>query len=312
VPRRSGRASNLEGFLVVDKEAGMTSHDVVGILRRQLGERRVGHAGTLDPDATGVLVVAVGRATRLMRFLVGADKEYTGTIVLGTSTSTLDSSGEVTGTFSMSHVSLSDVQNAAAGLVGHTLQIPPMVSAIKIDGRRLYELARAGEEVDRAPRPIEVLRFEVEATDEPNAFGFVVECSSGTYVRSLVADLGTALDGGAHLKGLRRARVGTFDLVDAVDARGVGPADLRPSVGLLSSLERREVSGQVLEFVLHGRVLDDALINASGTGPFVLLDEANSLVAVYERHGDSSVKPVLVYAAAPSGGTSAEPTPVVE
>ena len=290
----------------------MTSHDVVGILRRQLGERRVGHAGTLDPDATGVLVAAVGRATRLMRFVVGADKEYTGTIVLGTSTSTLDSSGEVTGTFLMSHVTLSDVRGATAELVGHTLQIPPMVSAIKVDGRRLYELARAGEDVDRAPRPIEVLRFEVEGTGEPNVFGFVVECSSGTYVRSLVADLGTALGGGAHLKGLRRTRVGAFDLADALDPRRVGPDDLRPSIGLLSAPERREVAGEVLEFVLHGRVLDAAVINAVGTGPFVLLDEVGELVAVYERHGDSSVKPILVYAAAPSGGASAEPTPAGE
>jgi len=290
----------------------MTSHDVVGILRRQLGERRVGHAGTLDPDATGVLVIAVGRATRLMRFVVGADKEYTGTIVLGTSTSTLDSSGEVTGTFEMSQVTLADVRSAAANLVGRSEQIPPMVSAIKIDGRRLYELARAGEEVARTPRPIEVLRFEVEETDEPNAFGFVVECTSGTYVRSLVADLGTALGGGAHLKGLRRTRVGAFDLIDAADARRVGREDLRPSVGLVSALERRQVSGEVLEFVLHGRVLDAAVIEAVGGGPFVLLDEAGELLAVYERHGDSSVKPILVYPVAPSGGAPAEPTPASE
>jgi tRNA pseudouridine55 synthase len=311
VPRRS-RASNLNGFLVVDKEAGMTSHDVVGILRRQLGERRVGHAGTLDPDATGVLIAAVGRATRLMRFVVGADKEYTGTIVLGTSTSTLDSSGEVTGTFQMRHVTLADVQGAAARFLGRSEQIPPMVSAIKIDGRRLYELARAGEEVDRPPRPIEVLRFEVEARDEPNAFGFVVECSSGTYVRSLVADLGAALGGGAHLHGLRRTRVGAFGLKGALDARRAGPEDLRPSVGLLAAFECRAVSDEVLDFVLHGRVLDAAVIDAAGTGPFVLLDEAGELVAVYERHGDSSVKPVLVYAAAPSGGAPAEPTPAGE
>jgi tRNA pseudouridine55 synthase len=312
VSRRSRQASDLDGFLVVDKEAGMTSHDVVGILRRQLGERRVGHAGTLDPDATGVLVVAVGRATRLMRFVVGADKEYTGTIVLGTSTSSLDSSGEVTGTFEMSHVTLADVQSAAARLVGRGEQIPPMVSAIKIDGKRLYELARAGEEVDRTPRQIEVLRFDVEATDEPNAFGFAVECSSGTYVRSLVDDLGTALGGGAHLKGLRRTRVGAFELGEAKDARRVGREDLRPAVGLVSSLERREVAAEVLEFVLHGRVLDEAVIEATGSGPFVLVDAAGELAAVYERHGNSSVKPILVYPVAPSGGTPAEPTPVSE
>jgi tRNA pseudouridine55 synthase len=308
VPRRSRRASDLDGFLVVDKEAGMTSHDVVGVLRRQLGERRVGHAGTLDPDATGVLVVAVGRATRLMRFVVGADKAYSGTIVLGTSTSTLDSSGEVTGTFEMGHVTVSDVRSAAAELVGRGEQIPPMVSAIKIEGKRLYELARAGEEVDRAPRPIEVLRFDVEESEEPNAFGFIVECSSGTYVRSLVADLGTSLGGGAHLRGLRRTRVGAFDLADALDARRVSANDLRPSVGLLADLEQREINGELLEFVLHGRVLESAVINAVGTGPFVLLDPAGELVAIYERHGASRVKPILVYAVAPTGGAAPEPT----
>jgi tRNA pseudouridine55 synthase len=212
----------------------------------------------------------------------------------------------------MSHVTLAEVQGAAASFLGRTEQIPPMVSAIKVDGRRLYELARAGEEIDRKARPIEVLRFEVEARDEPYAFGFVVECSSGTYVRSLVADLGTALGGGAHLRGLRRTRVGAFDLTGAVDARRAGPEDLRPSVGLLATLGRREVSGEVLEFVLHGRVLDAAELDAVGTGPFVLLDEAGELVAVYERHGDSSVKPILVYAAVPSGGAPAEPTPAGE
>jgi tRNA pseudouridine55 synthase len=286
----------------------MTSHDVVAILRRQLGERRVGHAGTLDPDATGVLVVAVGRATRLMRFVVGAGKEYTGSIVLGTSTATLDSSGEVTGVFPMSHVTLSDVRGAAGELVGRTEQIPPMVSAIKVDGKRLYELARAGEEVDRAPRSIEVRRFDVEGTDEANVFGFTVECSSGTYVRSLVADLGLALGGGAHLRGLRRTRVGAFALADAVDARHVGAEHVRPSVGLLAAFEHQEVAGDVLEFVLHGRVLDAAVINATGAGPFVLIDQAGELVAVYERHGDSGTKPILVYAATPASGATAEPT----
>lgn len=304
MPRRSRSASDLDGFLVVDKEAGMTSHDVVGILRRRLGERRVGHAGTLDPDATGVLVVAVGRATRLMRFIVGADKEYRGSIVLGVATSTLDSSGEVTGTFEMGHVTVSDVQGAAASFLGHSEQIPPMVSAIKVDGVRLYELARAGEEVERAPRRVEVGRFDVAQTAERGVFEFMIECSSGTYVRSLVADLGTSLGGGAHLRGLRRTRVGAFDLAHAVAARLVVAEDLQPSVGLLAPLLQREVAGEVLEFVLHGRVLDAEVIDASGTGPFVLLDPAGELVAVYERVDDSRVKPIIVYAVAPTGGSS--------
>jgi tRNA pseudouridine55 synthase len=312
VPRRSRRASTLDGFLVVDKEAGMTSHDVVSIIRRQLGERRVGHAGTLDPDATGVLVVAVGRATRLMRFVVGADKEYTGTIVLGVATSTLDASGEAIATFPMDHLTLADVRGAASRLVGYSEQIPPMVSAIKIGGKRLYELARAGEEVDRAPRAIEVSKFEVDATTESGAFGFVVECSSGTYVRSLVADLGTALGGGAHLRELRRTRVGAFDLAQAVDAREVSPDDLRPAIELVAGLECREVTDETLEFVLHGRVLDASVIGAAGKGPFVLLSGFGELVAVYERIDDRRVKPVLVYAGAPDGGATATSAPMGE
>jgi tRNA pseudouridine55 synthase len=265
----------------------------------------VGHAGTLDPDATGVLVVAVGRATRLMRFVVGADKTYTGTIVLGTATSTLDASGEVVATFSMDHVTLDDVARAASRMVGHSEQIPPMVSAIKVDGKRLYELARAGEEVDRVPRPIEVFRFDVDATTGPGEFGFVVECSSGTYVRSLVADVGTALGGGAHLRDLRRTRVGAFDLTLARNAREVGPDDLRPAVELVSGLERLEVTDQTLDFVLHGRVLDASVLGSVGLGPFVLQSGSGELVAVYELIDDARVKPVLVYAGAPDGDASA-------
>jgi tRNA pseudouridine55 synthase len=302
VPRRSRRAGTLDGFLVVDKAAGMTSHDVVGVIRRCLDERRVGHAGTLDPDATGVLVVAVGRATRLMRFVVGADKEYRGTIVLGVATTTLDASGEVVGTFEMDEVTPADVESAARSFLGHSEQIPPMVSAIKIDGKRLYELARAGEEVERAPRPIEVTRFDVCAASEPGEYEFVVECSSGTYVRSLVADLGAALGGGAHLRGLRRTRVGAFDLAGAVVAAEVSGADLRPVGELVAALERRELDALTLQLVLHGRVLDASVLDATGPGPFALFSGSGELIAIYEFIDDASLKPLLVYAASPNGG----------
>ncbi len=157
------------GLVVIDKEAGWTSHDVVARCRRLFGQRRVGHAGTLDPDATGVLLVGLGRATRLMRFLTALPKTYVAEIVLGTATSTLDASGEVVGEWDMSDVTLEQVRAAAADLTGAIEQIPPMVSAVKIGGRRLHELARQGIEVERPPRAVHVYRFDVER--DPGAPG---------------------------------------------------------------------------------------------------------------------------------------------
>src|SRR5258706_13153510 len=157
----------VEGLVVVDKPAGMTSHDVVARLRRIYGLRRVGHAGTLDPDATGVLLVGVGKATRLLRFLTALGKTYTAEIVLGTSTSTLDAAGEVTGSFDMAGVTVDMAQRAAAEhLTGSILQIPPMVSAVRVDGKRLHELARAGIEIERDARPVTVYSFVIAGSDD--------------------------------------------------------------------------------------------------------------------------------------------------
>ncbi len=182
---------SVNGLVVIDKEAGWTSHDVVARCRRIYGQRRVGHAGTLDPDATGVLLVGLGRATRLLRFLQALPKTYVADIVLGVATSTLDASGDVTGTYDMSEVTPAQVQSAAEGLTGDIEQVPPMVSAIKIGGKRLHELARQGIEVDRPARPVSVYRFDVQADPErPNVYRAEIECSSGTYIRVLAQDLG--------------------------------------------------------------------------------------------------------------------------
>src|SRR5438874_9260 len=197
----------VDGLVVVDKPAGMTSHDVVARCRRIFGQRRVGHGGTLDPDATGVLLVVLGRATRLVRFVSELPKAYVGEIVLGTATSTLDAAGEVTGTWDMASVGLEDVRAAAARFVGEIDQVPPMVSAVKVGGRRLHELARAGVEVEREPRRVTIHSLAVAPTDESGVFRLAVNCSSGTYIRSVAADLGTALGGGAHLRNLRRIAV---------------------------------------------------------------------------------------------------------
>ena len=209
-------ATLTDGLVVVDKPAGLTSHDVVGKLRKCYGQRRVGHAGTLDPDATGVLLVGLGRATRLLRFLQETTKTYRARIVFGVATDTLDASGGVLERTSMS-LTRPQVEQATRAFVGESKQVPPMVSAIKVDGKRLYALARKGEEVERAARPIRIDRIEVEAF-EPGAYPeatVVLDCSSGTYVRSLAADLGVALGGCAHLGELRRLRVGSFDISEA-------------------------------------------------------------------------------------------------
>ncbi len=298
-----------EGFVVVDKPAGCTSHDVVATVRRALRERRVGHGGTLDPDAEGVLVVAVGRATRLLRFVTDLDKTYTGEVVLGTATTTLDSSGTVTATVDMSGISLDDVAAAAATMTGTLDQIPPMVSAIRVGGKRLYELARVGEEVERAPRKVTVSRFDVGPGPEPGVFAIEVACSSGTYVRSLAADLGSALGGVAHLRRLVRTRVGGFTREAAIAPETVTEGTLRRPVELIGHLDAVEVTAEVIGMVEHGRVLDDDTLGVFGSGPWAITS-GGRLLGVYERHGAGRAKPMMIYSGADdrSPGSSAPST----
>ena len=304
------RSSGLEGALVVNKPSGCTSHDVVGSVRRALGERRVGHGGTLDPDATGVLVLAVGPATRLLRYVSDLDKTYTAEVVLGTATSTLDASGEVTERVDMTGVTLADVTAAARSLTGVIQQVPPMVSAIKVGGKRLYELAREGIEVDRAPRSVTVSRFDVAPGPDPGTVAISVDCSSGTYVRSLAADLGAALGGVAHLRELVRTRIGPFSLGDACRLDEVDVARLGAPTDLVRHLGRVEVAPAVATMVVHGRVLDRATLGADGDGPWVVT-ASGRLLAIYEAHRHDLVKPQLVYAplpgdqSAPAAGATA-------
>jgi tRNA pseudouridine55 synthase len=293
--RRSGGPI---GLLVVDKEPGWTSHDVVACCRRVFGERRVGHAGTLDPDATGVLLVGLGRFTRLLRFLSSEEKSYEAEIVLGTTTTTLDSSGTVVGRWDMSGVTLADVREAAAHLTGEIEQIPPMVSAVKVAGRRLHELARAGVEVERVPRVVSVRRFAVNPAPEPSVFRIAVDCSPGTYVRVLAADLGEALGGGAHLRQLRRTRVGRFS---EVDARRVGELrldNLITPATALGHLAQVRVEPQVAHQVSHGLALDRVALGAPGDGPWALVDDDAQLLAVYEGTDTHRMVAVCVLAAA--------------
>jgi tRNA pseudouridine55 synthase len=273
--------------VVVDKEAGVTSHDVVDRLRRRFGERRIGHAGTLDPPATGVLVCGVGRATRLLPFVAGATKAYTGEIVLGIATTTLDDTGEVVARVPMD-VGPDEIRAAAAALTGEIEQVPPMVSAVRVAGRRLHELAREGQEVERDPRPVMVHRFDVEPTADPAVWQAVVECSSGTYVRSLAADLGGSLGGVAHLRRLRRTAVGSFI---AAEAQPVDVAPLAPVETAVRNLPRIDVDETTAGRVGHGAQLDPSLM--AGSPPWAVFGPDGALLAVYEPHRDAT-KPVVV------------------
>lgn len=287
-----GSGGGPDGVAVVDKAPGWTSHDVVAKARGILGTRKVGHAGTLDPDATGVLVLGVGRATRLLRFLQLLPKVYEAEIVLGVETTTLDASGDVTATHDMGAVRLAAVQAAAATLTGDIMQVPPMVSALKVGGRRLHELAREGVEVDRDPRPVHVARFEVSATGDPAVFRAEVECSSGTYVRSLAADLGHALGGGAHLRSLRRTAVGRFTLEEAFPVESVELIGMHEA---MRGFPRVVVGDDVAAKVTVGAVLSPEQLPTDGPPPWAVIDSGGALLAVYELHRDGHRrKPAVV------------------
>ncbi|HEX5950278.1 MAG TPA: tRNA pseudouridine(55) synthase TruB [Actinomycetota bacterium] len=277
-----------DGLVLVDKPQGMTSHDVVDAVRRTMGIRKVGHAGTLDPMATGLLLVGVGRATRLLRFLGGLPKTYEGTGVLGVETTTLDAEGEVTRSSPVA-VSREALEAAAAALVGDSLQRPPAYSAVKVGGRRLYEAARRGERLEAEPRPIRVDAFRIVDLEGPS-FGFVVTCSGGTYVRVLVADVGAAVGCGAHLSRLRRTAIGPFRVTDAAPPVEPGPplpperavAHL-PRVDLEEPAEARAAS--------NGSILAPAGIE----GPYAVHGPDGRLIGVWRDVG-AKARPEMVLA----------------
>lgn len=286
----------VHGLAVVDKPLGVTSHDVVAVLRRRFGERRVGHAGTLDPGATGVLVVGIGSVTRLLRYVTDGAKRYTGQVVLGAETDSLDADGVVVATHEMEPVDLDDVRRVVgAHLLGPIEQVPPMVSALKVDGRRLHELAREGIEVERAPRPVTVYRFDVLASAVPadangaTVLDIDVACSAGTYVRTLAADLGRLLGGGAHLRNLRRTAVGPF----TIDEAG-GPDDctLLDPIEAVRALDAVHVDDDTAALIANGRVLDAP----AGDGPWAMLASDGRVMAVYETFRGGQAKPSVVIA----------------
>jgi tRNA pseudouridine55 synthase len=284
------RPPTVHGLAIIDKPAGVTSHDVVNQLRKILGERRIGHAGTLDPDATGVLLVGVGYVTRLMQFLSGMDKTYTAEVVFGTETNTLDSAGVVTATHDMPNLNIEKIREAAAKLTGQIMQVPPMVSALRVDGRRLHELEREGIVVERKARPVTVYSYDVETTQDPLVVRIEVRCSSGTYVRTLAADLGTLLGGGAHLRNLRRTSIGDFTEHDALAPEQV---KLLEPITALRSMTKVIADEATATAIRNGR----SLPAWPGGSPWAVVNEQGALLAVYEADGDLA-KPSVVLAEA--------------
>jgi tRNA pseudouridine55 synthase len=275
-----------EGLLLVDKPPGMTSHDVVDVVRRRLATRKVGHAGTLDPMATGLLLVGVGRATRLLRFLGDLPKTYEGTLRLGVETSTLDTDGEVVAEAPVL-AAAEDVRNAMRGLVGESLQRPPAYSAVKVGGRKLYEAARAGERLEAEPRPIHVDEFELLDFASPDA-EFRATCSAGTYVRVLGADVGATLSCGAHLRALRRTAIGPFRVDEAVlpdDVEGPLPLD-----AAVRHLPRLDLESEEAVAASHGRPLGPAGID----GPYAVFAPGGRLIGVYADEGPKARPQVIL------------------
>jgi tRNA pseudouridine55 synthase len=286
----------VDGVLVCDKPAGMTSHDVVARVRRLAGQRRVGHGGTLDPPATGVLVLALGRATRLLPFLPTEPKRYLAEVEFGTATDTLDATGTLTATADAAGVDEARLRAALASFVGPQLQVPPMVSAIKVGGERLYAKARRGEEVDRAPRPIVIHELGLVgfgAGERPRAT-LEVACSGGTYVRSLAADLGRALGTLAHLATLRRTAVGRFTERDAhtlaeLEEKLEG-AVLDPAAAMAAAPTRALDAGEAAALA-NGRALEPT----GRPGPVAAVGPDGRLVAVVEDR-DGRARPRVVLA----------------
>jgi tRNA pseudouridine55 synthase len=280
------RSGGTDGLLLVDKPSGMTSHDVVDVVRRALGQQRVGHAGTLDPMATGLLLIGVGRATRLLRFLGDLPKSYEGTMRLGVATTTLDADGEVVAE-SPVEASEAEVRAAMRALVGESLQRPPAYSAVKVAGRKLYEAARAGERLEAEPRPVRVHAFELTSYLPPDVT-FRVTCSSGTYVRVLAADVGAALGTGAHLTALRRTEIGPFRVDDAV--RPDEPDAPLPIEVAVRHLPRLDLDADEAVAASHGRPLGPAGI----AGPYAVFDPDGRLIGVYADEGPRARPQVIL------------------
>ena len=295
----SGESTSLgaSGLLVVDKPAGMTSHDVVARVRNLAGTRKVGHAGTLDPMATGVLLVGLNRATRLLGHLMLTEKAYDATVRLGVRTSTDDAEGEQLATVDAGHLTEESVRSALRGFVGDLMQKPSAVSAVKVDGKRAYARVRDGEHLDLAARPVTVR--ELGVVDLRRGEGVVdvdvtVRCSSGTYIRAIARDVGDVLGVGGHITALRRTAVGPFELSEAqpLDRLSERLELVDMSVVARRCFPAHELTDDQARDVGYGRRLDACLAQR---GPVAVFDPAGRFLALYEQSGDVAA-PVAVFA----------------
>ena len=283
------------GLIIVDKPSGMTSHDVVGKCRRIFGTRRVGHAGTLDPMATGVLVVGIERATKILGLLSGSSKSYAATIRLGQTTSTEDAEGQLLQEISAEHLTEATIVAAITGLRGDIMQVPSAVSAVKVDGQRAYKLAREGRTVELAARPVRIDRFEMLALRRGRFIDLdvVVDCSSGTYIRALARDLGDALAVGGHLIALRRTRVGRFGLDQA---RSLDELAERPQLSFtldeacLQMFPRRDLAAEEADAAANGRALTAAGID----GVYAAQDAGGRVIALLRDDGPRTKSVVVI------------------
>ncbi|MEU7695935.1 tRNA pseudouridine(55) synthase TruB [Microbispora hainanensis] len=293
---RARRTPPPSGLIIVDKPADWTSHDVVGKMRGIAGTRKVGHAGTLDPMATGVLVIGVEKATRLLGHLALTEKVYEATIRLGVTTNTDDAEGEVVATTAAGHVTDDQVHKGVAALTGEIMQVPPQVSAIKVDGQRAYKRARAGEEVELAARPVTIHAFEVgEIRRTPRTVDLdaVITCSSGTYIRALARDLGASLGVGGHLTRLRRTRVGPYGIEAARTIEDLSrECVIMPMAdAVAAAFPRRDVGEDEARLVAHGGRLRAAGL---GPGPIGVFGPDGTLLALAEERGGMA-RPLVVF-----------------
>lgn len=288
-----------DGFLIVDKAAGMTSHDVVAVARKVLGTRKVGHAGTLDPMATGVLVLGFGNGTRLLQYITDGDKSYIATVVLGAATITDDSEGEVISTADASQIADSEIEGILKAMIGTISQRPSSVSAVKVGGERAYDRVRAGETFELAAREVTITQLDIQAIrhlEKTTEIDIAVTCSAGTFIRAIARDLGNALSVGGHLSALRRTRVAGFTENQAISfenlkAQNFAPLDLADVAR--ATFTPRELTLEEVQELSFGRPLKEsgnAVVNAA-------MSPDNRLIALLKDEGDKA-KPIAVFAAA--------------
>ncbi len=296
-------ANEIHGFVIVDKPSGMTSHDVVHQIRKLANTKKVGHAGTLDPDATGVLVIGLGKATRLLTFIVADNKTYQATIRLGQSRTTDDAQGEIIETKSCEKITDEAIKNELDKFVGDIQQIPSSVSAIKVDGKRAYDLVRQGEKVELAPRSVHISAIDVHEIKKIGEFidvAVTVHCSSGTYIRAIARDLGNSLQVGGHLTNLRRTQSGQWSITNANKLTDLKPGSL-PIISMAqvaTSIFPTVTIGQAeTEDFIHGRSVRTTHTPAE---TIAVIDKNPSLIAL--AHGDGlTLKPHVVFASGTSG-----------